>query len=213
MGNVFLSGIITKNVWYIQLAIDKFFPQKPVMSHPLPEMPSRPNKARILVAGIGNILRGDDGFGIEVVRRLQRRPDLPQNVKVQEFGIAGIGLVQELLEGYDMLIIIDVIDGRGPAGTLYLLEPDTPETAEFLESGMTSDPHQTGPSNVLMLAKALNVLPSRVFIIGCQPADCDILKEELSPVVASVVDAAVEKVFALIRNTQQKASPGARSVF
>ena len=72
-------------------------------------------RQRVLVAGMGNALRGDDGFGIEVVRRLNQRSDLPPEVRVIEVGIGGIPLVQELLDRYGLLIIVDAVAGLSSA--------------------------------------------------------------------------------------------------
>ncbi len=157
---------------------------------------------RILVAGMGNLLRGDDGFGIEVVRRLSQRTDLPPEVCTIEVGIAGIPLVQELLDGYGMLIIVDATAGGRPPGTLVTLAPQLPDLgdASWEDVGtLLGDPHTATPSRVLLLARALGSLPKRVLIVGCEPVVCDELILGLSPPVAATVDEAVEHVMALAR--------------
>ena len=78
---------------------------------------------RILVAGVGNIFRGDDGFGSEVVRRLLARP-IPDGVRVIDFGIRGHDLAYAMLEGYDGVVFLDVTRRGGRPGTLYSLEFD-----------------------------------------------------------------------------------------
>ncbi len=77
----------------------------------------------ILVAGIGNIFLGDDAFGVEVARRLSSR-ELPENVRVTDFGIRGYDLAYALLDGYDTTILVDACPRGEPAGTLYVIEPD-----------------------------------------------------------------------------------------
>lgn len=72
---------------------------------------------RILITGVGNVLRQDDGFGIEVVHRLMEREHLPPTVRVLETGIAGIRLVQELMDGFDLLIVVDAVQRGGRAGS------------------------------------------------------------------------------------------------
>jgi hydrogenase maturation protease len=149
----------------------------------------------ILVAGMGSELRCDDAFGIVVARRLIEIGP-PEGVEVFETGTAGIGLVQQLFDGYDHLIVIDAIDrGREP-GTVYLLEPDIPAMRDYSQEdqqGLLSDMHYTVPTRALTLAQALGILPPKVYIVGCQPADLD-LGLELSPPVAAAVDEAVELI-------------------
>ncbi len=152
---------------------------------------------RVLVAGVGNVLRGDDGFGIEVVKRLARRPDLPLNVTVVEVGIGGISLVQELLDGYDVLLIVDAVDRGGAPGTIYLLEPQVPDLATWpfeQRQDFLADMHMTTPSRALILAKALGVLPPSVYLLGCQPTTCDDLIIGLSETVERAVALGVERL-------------------
>jgi hydrogenase maturation protease len=155
---------------------------------------------RILVAGIGNIFLGDDAFGVEVAQRLLRRPR-PQNVRVEDFGIRGLDLVYALADGYDTAILIDAVPrGDGPAGTLYLLEPQ-------LESEDDSPPlieaHSMDPVKVLRTAKAMGSCPRQVYIIGCEPSMPTVADEgeqplEMTPPVAAAVDEAVKMVESLV---------------
>jgi hydrogenase maturation protease len=156
---------------------------------------------KILVAGVGNILRGDDGFGIEVVKRLIAGHRLPPDVTALEFGIAGISFVQELLDGYDALIILDVIDRAGLPGTLSIIEPQLPEIDQLNRAALghyLADLHQVEPFRALILAKALQALPKKVILIGCQPAQCDELAIGLSPPVAAAIPEALQAVISLI---------------
>ena len=70
--------------------------------------------ARTLVAGIGNVLLGDDGFGVEVARRLRLHP-LPEGVRVEDFGVRALHLAYELLEPYEAVVLVDAMArGDGP---------------------------------------------------------------------------------------------------
>lgn len=154
---------------------------------------------KILIAGVGNILRGDDGFGNAVIARLNSL-SLPAHVKTSEFGIAGIRLVQELMDGYDALIIVDAMQGGGAPGTLYVIEPQLPVITDANE--MIGDLHQAEPYIALTMAKALRLLPARVTIIGCEPAEYDELKIGLSPAVERAVARAVSKIEQIIADSQ-----------
>jgi hydrogenase maturation protease len=140
---------------------------------------------RVLVAGVGNVLRRDDGFGPAVVGRLE---GLPAGVEVVETGIGGIALLQELMAGCDGLVLVDAVDRGEPPGTVVVLEPDVGEPEHV------PDVHLANPQRVLMMAKALGVLPERVVIVGCQPADLDELDDRLSPEVEHAVEQAAQRV-------------------
>src|SRR5688572_19020846 len=116
--------------------------------------------ARVLVVGVGNVLQGDDGFGVEVVKRLAQRKDLSPGAVVLETGIGGMTLVQELFNGYDVLIVVDAVDRGGIPGTTYLLEAEVPNLAE-LPSGQRADfmadMHLATPARAFVMAKALGV--------------------------------------------------------
>lgn len=151
---------------------------------------------KILVAGVGNVLRGDDGFGVEVAHRLEAL-DLPTEVKVVETGIGGVHLVQEIIAGFDALIVIDAVDrGRSP-GTVMVIEPEVADVEDIpvMERyDYLADMHYTKPDKALMLAKALGILPGRFLMIGCQPEDTERYGKGLSEAVAKGVDVAVDEV-------------------
>src|SRR6267378_249970 len=78
---------------------------------------------RILVAGVGNIFLGDDGFGVDVARRLARAP-MPENVTVADYGIRGVHLAYQLLDEFELVVIVDAVSRGGMPGTLYVIEPE-----------------------------------------------------------------------------------------
>jgi hydrogenase maturation protease len=141
---------------------------------------------RVLVAGVGNVLRGDDGFGPAVVGRLGTLPD---GVRVVETGIGGVALLQELLAApLEGLVVVDALDRGADPGTVFVLEPDVAE-AEHV-----ADVHLANPDRVLSMARTMGALPPRVAIVGCQPQDADELAQTLTPVVERAVGTAVRLV-------------------
>jgi len=151
---------------------------------------------RVLVAGVGNTLRVDDGFGVVVARRLQAMT-LPEGVNVLETGISGMSLVQELMEGYDALIVMDIVDRGRPPGTIMLIEPDLPDATVMSHDyrhSLTANTHEANPSAVMTMAKAMGTLPAKVLLIGCQPLDATGLGMELSPEVTAAVEVAIAEV-------------------
>ena len=152
--------------------------------------------SRILVAGIGNVFLADDGFGVEVARRLAERPLAP-GVQVDDFGIRGLDLVYELGDGHDAAILVDAVPRGEPPGTLFVIEP------EVAAQPVGLDAHGMDPVKVLALARELGRVPERVLLVGCEPqrrvddAEDEIVGE-LSAPVAAAVDRAVELVEGLI---------------
>lgn len=157
---------------------------------------------KVLVAGVGNVLRRDDGFGVEVARRLAARGGLLDGVRVLESGIAGISLVQELYEGYDALIIVDAVDRGGVPGTTYVLEPDVRRIETRDDLGGCS----TDPAKALLLAKALGVLPRKVLIFGAQAATCDELGIGLTEPLEEAAERAVKELRVLLRELMARMS-------
>ena len=155
---------------------------------------------RILVAGIGNIFRGDDAFGVEVARRLARRR-LPDAVKVVDFGIRGIDLTYALLDGYDAAILVDAAQRDAPPGTVSILAPDpsVPELAGADE--LFLEPHNLDPAKVLRLVAAFGGGCRRILLVACEPmslGDEETGAMGLSPPVAAAVDEAVAAVERLV---------------
>jgi hydrogenase maturation protease len=142
---------------------------------------------RVLVACVGNVLRSDDGFGPAVAEQLVGQ--LPAGAELVETGIGGMAVLQELLAGYDGVVIVDAFDGGGAPGTVATVQPDIDESHAHVP-----DVHLANPARVLAMARGLGVLPERVAIVGCQPGDADGLGEQLSPAVERAVPVAVAKV-------------------
>ncbi|MFF0342765.1 hydrogenase maturation protease [Kribbella sp. NPDC004875] len=148
--------------------------------------------ARILVAGLGNLFCTDDAFGVEVVRRLAAR-SWPPGVEIQDFGIRGIHLAYQLLEPYELVVLIDAVHRDAPPGTLYVIEAEPVE--ETAEASM--DAHDLSPDAVLSLVPQLGGTLGRVVVVGCEPADLD-AGMELTPAVAGAVEQAATLVTELV---------------
>lgn len=139
---------------------------------------------RVLVAGIGNIFLGDDGFGVRVVERLAETAPR-DGVRVADFGIRGLHLAYELLDGYDVLVLVDAIAGRGAAGAVSVIEAEPPTAAQDV-----LDAHGMTPDVVLGLLHNLGGTIGKTFIVGCEPVDCSERIGLSAPVHASVDQAA-----------------------
>lgn len=151
-------------------------------------------QGRVLIAGVGNALRGDDAFGVEAAGQLLEGKPLPHRVKVIETGIGGISLVQELMEGYDALIVLDAEPLTDSIGRLSFREVQVPELDKLPpeeRAGLLADTHQANPNRTLILARALGVLPQRVYLLACQADPTTDCGPGLSPPVEAAVAHAV----------------------
>jgi hydrogenase maturation protease len=156
-----------------------------------------------LVAGVGNVFLGDDGFGVEVVKRLAGR-ELPEGVEVVDFGIRGMDLAYALQEDYEVVIFVDATPrGREP-GTVYLIEPEIEEDGE-----VSLDTHGMDPTKVIKLSRALGARPTRTLVVGCEPQvvsgeDYDDMLMELSEPVQAAVEEAVRLVESLVEKIDKE---------
>lgn len=154
----------------------------------------------VLVAGLGNVFCSDDAFGVAVVEELVKR-ELPPAVEVRDFGIRGIHLAYQLLEPYDLVVLVDAVQRNGPPGTLYVIEAEpVPEPGPEV----SMDAHDLGPDAVLSLVPRLGGTVGPVVVVGCEPAGID-AGIGLSPAVQDAVGTAVQMVIDLV--TGQVARP------
>lgn len=165
---------------------------------------------RVLVAGVGNIFKSDDGFATEVVRWLERHAaaDWPERVRLRDFGIGGVHLAYELLDGYDDVVLVDAMHRAGAApGTLVVFEPDLDPSAA--QPTATVDAHDLSPGAVLSMVPGLGGVFGRVTVVGCEPLSIDD-GLGLTPVVLDRVPAAGRLVCELVTHAleHQRVSTG-----
>lgn len=153
---------------------------------------------KILIAGVGNELRQDDAFGIEFVRAWAKCMPKDERIITMEVGIAGIHLVQELYSGYAMLVLVDAVDYKREPGRIFIEEVEQlsditqmplDQKREFL-----ADMHYTNPTRAMMLAKALNVLPEKVYMLGCQSAKHEDFDIGMSEEVIAAIPVAIKEL-------------------
>jgi hydrogenase maturation protease len=156
------------------------------------------SRKRVLVAGVGNIFLGDDGFGVEVVRRLAER-EMPKGVEVKDFGIRGMDLAYALQEDYEAVVFVDTVPRGEEPGTVYLIEPEIEDDGE-----VSLDTHGMDPAKVIKLSRALGAEPTRTLVVGCEPRvvlsgeDYNDMLMELSEPVQAAVGEAVKLVESLV---------------
>jgi len=163
--------------------------------------PTQP--AHVLIAGIGNIFLGDDGFGVEVVKHLAAH-EFPAGVQVVDFGIRGLDLAYALQDGYETAILVDAYPHGQAPGTVSLVEPDLSKLDEAQQSVVEA--HEMDPLNVLRMASRMNGGLKKILLVGCEPASFG--GEEgrmgLSETVDAAVDEAVKLVVSVVDQILQK---------
>lgn len=153
---------------------------------------------RVLVAGVGDPFRGDEGFGSEVARRLDRRP-LPPGVEVLDFTARGLDVVFALQQGYQAALLIDTARRGEKPGTLTVIEPDA-------DSGddVPLDPAALDPVGLVRFARLFGRVPAQVLVVVCEPHTVPPVPRDprtlprLTPPVAEAADHAVPLVESLI---------------
>lgn len=141
---------------------------------------------RVLVAGVGNLFFGDDGFGPEVVRSLGADP--PAGATLKDFGIRGMHLAYELLDGYEHAILIDAAPRGNAPGTVFVMELDP------AQAGGVPDPHSMDLRNVFAFMRVLGGTPPQMMLVGCEPAATG---EEIG--LSAAVREAIEPAAAAVR--------------
>ncbi|HSZ43070.1 MAG TPA: hydrogenase maturation protease [Trebonia sp.] len=135
-------------------------------------VPSNTKTGRTLVAGVGNIFLGDDAFGVEVARLLADRPS-QAGVVIKDFGIRGVHLVYELLDGCDLFVLIDAAPGGREPGTVTVLEVDPADCApgpEAMAPGVM-DAHSLAPDDIFAMLTSMGGRPGRSLVVACEPAN------------------------------------------
>jgi hydrogenase maturation protease len=162
-----------------------------------PERSQPAASRRILVAGIGNVFLGDDGFGVALAGRLAQR-ELAPGVEVVDFGIRGMDLAYAMQDGWEAVILLDATPRGEAPGTLYVIEP---ESGDGQDAALET--HGMDPARVLSLIQALGGRPPRTLVVGCEPrtrmsADDESVVAELSEPVRLALDEGVRLVESLI---------------
>lgn len=159
----------------------------------------------ILVAGVGNIFLGDDGFGVAVARRFMQRAPTSE-VRVVDFGIRGLDLAYALLESYRLVVLIDIVQRGSAPGTVHVLDltGDAPAVND-----RNPDTHGMVPTRALELARTMGATLPRIVLVGCEPANFGNPDEgeiALSPAVANAIDSAIAAIDALIAEKAESIS-------
>ena len=162
--------------------------------------------SRILIAGVGNVLYGDDAFGCEVAWRLAEH-SLPGNVRVIDFGIRGSDLVTALLDSYDVVIIVDALSRGDHAGALRVLDSQRNLTIESLPPGFRPQWHSLDPSTALGIARSLGGNPGRVIVVGCEQGGSGepAVQMGMSESVRAAVNGAADLVLFLVEQLNKGA--------
>ena len=157
---------------------------------------------RMLIAGVGNVFLSDDAFGVEVVRQMAGT-SLPKGVELVDFGIRGVHLAYQLLDGYDVLVLIDAAPRGESPGTVALLEVNQAEVGDAraaVSEGWAPlvDAHGMEPGSILKMLGSLGGQVGKVLVVACEPES---VEEGLG--LSEPVQAAVPHAVALVNRIMQ----------
>ncbi len=162
---------------------------------------------RTLVAGVGNVFLRDDAFGVEVVRLLAERP-VPDGVEIRDFGIRGVHLAYDLLNGCDLFVLVDAAPRGEPPGTVSVLEVEVPEAGALGDAVI--DAHGLTPDDIFALLASLGGKPGRSLVVACEPADVSAGMGLSEPVQEALPHAVrtVQEILAREAGRARQAAPG-----
>jgi hydrogenase maturation protease len=172
----------------------------------------QPAAGRTLVAGVGNIFQRDDAFGVEVIRLLAERPSPPPGVQIRDFGIRGVHLVYDLLDGCDLFVLVDAAARGAEPGTVTVLEVEPGQAAADGGDSTAApviDAHGLTPDVIFALLGSLGGRPGRSLVVACEPADTS-PGMGLSDPVQAALPHAVAAVEEILHEQRTPAQNGAR---
>ena len=162
---------------------------------------------KILIAGVGNELRQDDAFCVLLAQKLQLEASFPAYVKVMEIGSGGIHLVQQLFDGYQVLILLDIVQWGGPPGTIHFKEVEVKDITKLPpdeKNAFLADMHYINPLKALMMAKAINVLPKQVIFLGCESAEHEEIGIGVSAAVEEAIPVAFQRIYEWVMHSDKE---------
>lgn len=171
---------------------------------------------QILVAGIGNVFLGDDGFGVAVVQQLARAV-MPNGVTLMDAGIRGLDLTYALLGDYDAAILIDATRRGAAPGSIYVIDPeigDRLSTDDVTNPAGLLDAHAMEPAKVLAFVRESGAILRAMRVVGCEPLTFGSDEDPafgLSKPVQAAVPVAERQVLTLIAELQHSLRPAAPS--
>ncbi|NND99863.1 MAG: hydrogenase maturation protease [Pirellulaceae bacterium] len=155
---------------------------------------------RILVAGLGNLFRGDDAFGSEVARRLPLE-QLPSDVIVKDFGTRGYDFAYALGDGYEWVVIVDAVSRGADPGTLFVMEPQADDLEKLCYDEFSEQSHDMNPMAAIKLTQAMGRPMPRLILVGCEPLELGDDQDGLlglSDPVAKAIDPAIQRVVSVL---------------
>jgi len=168
----------------------------------LSDFESPASSARILVAGLGNVFFGDDGFGVETAARFYGRT-LPAGAQVVDFGIRSYDLAYALTSGrYDAAILVDATTRGGAPGDIYVLKQDLDQASE----PAPANAHAMNPDTVLRMSRTFGRLPGQILVVGCEPETLG--GEEGRLGLSEIVNAAVDRAVTIVESLVTRISSG-----
>src|SRR5208337_1164100 len=153
-----------------------------------PDRQSEGAVKKVLIAGVGNVLLGDDGVGPYVARLLAAHYEFADGVEVADLGTPALDLIDHF-SANDAVILIDSVNTDAASGTVMLYrKPDIMR----LNPAVRMDPHSPALVDALLSAELFGVAPADVLLVGIQLGSCEVGCSLSEPVKASLERAIAE---------------------
>ncbi len=154
--------------------------------------------SKIVVLGLGNLMRTDDGAGISALHLLLADKRLPADIQMIEGGTLGLDLLHPL-QGVTHLVVLDAVDVGAAPGALLRFE-----NAELAALPVAKSVHLLGFADLLGAMKLLGHAPEEIVLLGIQPESTD-WGVVLSPSIQAAMDQLVEAAVAQVHAWEQQA--------
>jgi hydrogenase maturation protease len=123
------------------------------------------NPKKVLLIGIGNEYRSDDGIGLVIARKIRERVHL--SVSVKEESGEGAALM-EAWQGCENVIIVDVVSSGAMPGTIFTIDANKEKVPIKFFHYST---HAFSVAEAIELARAMKTLPLKLLIYGIEGVD------------------------------------------
>jgi hydrogenase maturation protease len=167
---------------------------------------------KIRICGVGSVLLGDDAVGPYTARWIAANYEFSENVEVEDLGTPGLDLIA-YMSGIDVLILVDSVDNREPAGTVTVYDK---AAITRQRPAVRLDPHSPCITESIFVAELAGDGPGDVFLIGVTGEQFEVgapLSDSVRDAIPLTVEKALERVVLHGASYQKRVTPLASEIW